>query len=224
MLKKYVVGIFLAISVLAIFQAGITFAGECSVRDIYDLNLVIYKNGSAIITGPVTAGKGIISEFSPNPKYSIRIIDGNGKEIFKEGLLVSFYRPMPFNGECDNVTLHVRVPSLPNAKYLVVTLNQTDLLKVDLSSEFCNSDGICTIGENGYNCNDCVKEEGSPLQPPIKLNSDWIPIVLLFAILAIMAIFMKMARQRALEDKKKAAAKAASFKNLPKGKNKPSKK
>jgi hypothetical protein len=136
------------------------------VQKIYALDIVVFKNDTAILSGKLIADTGIASDFSPMDDYSIKVLSGDKTELFRGGLIISFYGAIPSSDDLDippptqrsNVTLYnIRVPYYPTAKYITLSHANKTILSIDLSNEVCNNNKRCDLGENEVNCQDCVK-------------------------------------------------------------------
>jgi len=171
------------ISVIVRAQESIT------LQTVYAVRTEIFKNDTATLLD-ISATNGTVSHFaSSNTSYSIRVLSNNGNELFRGYTFISFslITDSPVSIEFNSTVIQLRVPFYANAKSIAVYHFENKILDIDLSKKFCNSNSICDLGENIYNCpSDC--------KPP-QSEFPWFYIVVGIIALAIVITIYLISRK-----------------------------
>ena len=124
---------------------------------IYSIEADVTIDDTAVLKN-ISAGYGLPSNFPTiETGYMIKVLSNSNAELFSANLGVSFniISDPPMNVQLDEVTVHARVPVFPAAKYVAIYHDDKKIMNVNLET-ICNKNGICNVGENIYNCKDCL--------------------------------------------------------------------
>lgn len=183
------------IALLIVFVKVSEAQEKIELQTVYSLSVNITKDNTAMLDR-ITAVNGTISTFPTTPKdYKIAVISYNNKKLFEKDFDVSFkiliepvnYTQSPVD-EVMRRMINLRVPYFSDAKYITISHKGSELLKIDLSKDFCNNNKKCDLGENQYNCPlDCKKTVKIP----------WTLIFIFTAALILMfIILLKMKKKK----------------------------
>jgi hypothetical protein len=96
-----------------------------------------------------------------------------------------------------NQQLFVRVPYFPTAKKILVYHQNKVILLIDLEKDFCNRNGKCDLGENGYNCQqDCMGNTTTTLETASLIkdrtgnNFNYLYIVLILLAIVLALVYL----------------------------------
>jgi len=184
------------LAILLILFTKVAIAEEkVELQTVYSMDIEITKENMATLK-KITAVNGTISTFpTTKQNYRIEVTSYDNKKLFEENVSVSFtillehvsvinLNKTTIYPNLNKTTIYPRVPYYPTAKFISLYYLNEKILEIDLSTEFCNNNKACNLGENQYNCpEDCKKT--------VKIPWVWI-LILIVAIALVLIILLKM--------------------------------
>jgi hypothetical protein len=173
------------VAVLVLFVKVSEAQEKIELQTVYSLEINISKDDTAVLN-KITAVNGTITSFPTiETKYSISVLSPDNN------LGVSFLvSDIPI--QLNRTVVYPRVPYYSDAKYISVYHQDKEIIKIDLSKEFCNNNKICNLGENQYNCPDDCKQ---PLKIP------WVIIILVGIVLILILLIIFLRKKKPSEKK-----------------------
>jgi cell division protein FtsL len=186
-------------NIILIFAIGIVFLfGLQNVfaqsQVVYSVQLEINKNDTVILKN-ISADYGIISHFPQQVTgYSIKVVSNEGKELFNANLGVSFTMILDPVGvvKMNRTFVSARVPYFENARIISVYHSDKQIFSLDLNRDLCDNNDVCDIGENRYNCQDCVEKKTTTTTTESLEGFPDIYIIIIVLIAAVIVIIIAM--------------------------------